>query len=499
MPPVMSWPEWANHDATSLAALLRRGQISSDELAAQAREAIARVQPSVRAVLEVYAQDPEDPARERWDPRGAFGGVPYLVTDLGPALKGRPRQFGGDPGHRHVPDEDDFLANRLRTAGLRPVGRTATSAFGLPAWVDPTVGGPARHPWDPTRPSGGCAGGSAALVATGAVPMAHALGGAGAIPIDAARHGLVGLKPSRGVFSNAPEDSDVTRLLVGQGCFSRSVRDTATFVDSCRGGAPGEFMPYWHAPEPYARLVQRDPDRLRVALSHSWGRHSACAHAVTELRFVGRLLEALGHEVAWATPTIDVEPAFEALTQVSRIDLRRQLAPRSTVPCGCGPGARRAIPPREADAWRRWGAEAVALELDAGAVQGTINRTARDFARFFETFDVLVAPAGMTATVPGTPSEPLPGETRADDAFGRAWAAHPHAPVAQLAGLPVLSLPLARHENGLPLGILLCGRSADDGRLLQFGAQIERALDGRWNGARLPVIHVTRITPGERP
>lgn len=84
-------------------------------------------------------------------------------------------------------------------------------------------------------------------------------------------NGNIGLKPSRGVLSVAPYSSDLMGVVSAQGCQSRTIRDTAAFIDNCRGGAPGEFMPYWMPSESYSNLIQRDPKKLRIAVSHEWG------------------------------------------------------------------------------------------------------------------------------------------------------------------------------------------------------------------------------------
>ena len=92
------------------------------------------------------------------------------------------------------------------------------------------------------------------------------------------------------------------------------MRDTAAFVDACRGPAPGEFMPYWTRAGALHDLIQRDPPRLRIALSHEWGDYRATPHIVAELERVGRFLESLGHHVAWALPAVDYRAAFAAQT-----------------------------------------------------------------------------------------------------------------------------------------------------------------------------------------
>src|ERR1700750_1138121 len=143
------------------------------------------------------------------------------------------------------------------------------------------------------------------MVAAGVLPIAHATDGGGSIRIPAGVNGNLGLKVSRGVFSIAPHLSALPRLVSIQGCQSRRVRDTAVFVDACRGGAPGEFMPYWTSAEAYAEQIKRDPGRLRIALSHQWGEYRATPPIVAELERVGKFLESLGHHVDHALPAID--------------------------------------------------------------------------------------------------------------------------------------------------------------------------------------------------
>ncbi len=152
------------------------------------------------------------------------------------------------------------------------------------------------------------------MVAAGVLPISHATGWRWFDPHSCRVNGLIGLKVSRGVYSLAPALSDLSGLVSIQGCVSRSVRDTAAFVDNCRGGAPGEFMPFWSPAEPYSDLIKRDPGKLRIALSHEWGDYKAPPHFVAELERVGKMLEGLGHHVEWALPEVDFRNAFAAQT-----------------------------------------------------------------------------------------------------------------------------------------------------------------------------------------
>src|SRR5690606_19282753 len=188
------------------------------------------------------------------NPEGFFAGAPFLMKDLGPTMKGRLQEMGSRLMRGNRAAADAFLTGKMRQAGLNLIGRTTTPEFGLCSSAENPAVYVTRNPWDLAYTTNGSSAGTAAAVAAGVVPMSHATDGGGSIRIPAGANGNIGLKPSRGVFSIAPGLSDISGYVSTQGCQSRTVRDTAAFVDQCRGGAPGEFMPYWKADEPYVEL-----------------------------------------------------------------------------------------------------------------------------------------------------------------------------------------------------------------------------------------------------
>ena len=264
---VMNWDEWNRHDAVGLAELVRRGAVSPAELAQQAAAGIAKVNPTLSAVVEVFEDLLTDPTRDGMNPDGPFAGVPYLMKDLGPTFKGRLQEMGSLLMRGNRPTADSYLASRIKQAGLNVIGRTTTPEFGVCSSAENPAVYVTRNPWDLRYTTCGSSAGTAAALAAGVLPLSHATDGGGSIRIPAGFNGNIGLKPSRGVFSIAPAASDITGFVSTQGCQSRTVRDTAAFVDHCRGGAPGEFMPYWSAPEPYCQLIQRDPGQTKIVFT----------------------------------------------------------------------------------------------------------------------------------------------------------------------------------------------------------------------------------------
>ncbi|TCZ65981.1 amidase [Roseicella aquatilis] len=485
----MSWDEWAKHDATALAGRVRAGEVTPAELAAQAAAGIARTDPALSAVVEVFEDVVADPLRDGMNPDGAFAGVPYLMKDLGPTLKGRLQEMGSLLMRGNRAATDSYLTGRIRQAGLNILGRSTTPEFGCCSAADNPAVYVTKNPWDTGHTTNGSSAGTGAMVAAGALPISHATDGGGSIRIPAGACGNIGLKVSRGVFSIAPAASDLTGLVSIQGCHSRSVRDTAAFVDACRGGAPGEFMPYWMPAEPYTDLIRRDPGRLRIALSHEWGDYRAVPHFVAELERVGRLLEGLGHHVDWALPKVDFRAAFAAQTTcyISNFaqTINNLLAPRGL-----------SRPPEglvEPINIRIWEAGLGTTYTERAQMQAVFNTTSRAFGAFFEDWDIILTPVTALPTPRLGTTEYLTVSDNPSvlDWFGNLWRQFAYTPLANLAGIPGISLPLGRQENGLPLGIQAQARQAHDGLLLQLAAQIERAIDGRWNDGRQPGVHVT--------
>ena len=489
----MSWDEWAAHDGVALAERVRKGELSAAELAAQAAAGVARVNPALSAVVEVFEDAVADPFKAGTRVDGFFAGVPFLVKDLGPTLKDRLQEMGSLFMRGNRSAEDSFLAQKMRQAGLNLIGRTTTPEFGVCSSAENPAVYVTRNPWDLAYTTLGSSAGTAAVVAAGVLPLAHATDGGGSIRIPAGANGNIGLKASRGVFSIAPKMSDLSGLVSTQGCQSRSVRDTAAFVDHCRGGAPGEFMPYWTPAEPYSQLILRDPGPLRIALSHEWGDYHAVPHYVAELERVGRFLEGLGHHVEWAKPAVDFRAAFAAQT-TCYISNFAQTISGLLAPTGLARPPANLIEPINIKIWE---AGLQTSYAERAKMQSVFNTTSRAFGEFFEAWDIMLTP--ITA-LPTPKLGTLQNLTLSDnpsvlDWFDKLWRNFAYTPLSNLCGIPGISLPLATQQNGLPLGIQAQARQAHDGLLLQLAAQIERAIGGRWNSGRIPGTHVTQALP----
>lgn len=485
----MSWDEWTSHDAVGLAERVRKGELSAAELARQAAAGAEKINPAVSAVIEVFEDVVADPLKDGLNPNGPLAGVPFFMKDLGPTLKGRLQEQGSLFMRGNRPTQDAWLTQQMRKAGLNLIGRTTTPEFGVCSSAENPAVYVTRNPWNTDYTTCGSSAGTAAAVAAGVVPLSHATDGGGSIRIPAGFNGNIGLKPSRGVLSIAPYASDITGYVSTQGCHSRTVRDTAAFIDACRGGAPGEFMPYWTPAEPYLQQIQRDPGKLRIALSHEWGDYRATPEIVAELEKAGRFLEGLGHEVAWALPQTDLRAAFAAQTAC-------YISNFAQVINGLLDSRGLERPPAdliEPINIRIWEAGKDFSYTDRHKMQGVFNTTARAFGQFFEEWDIILTPITAKPTPPVGTTEylTLSGNPDIHDWFDNLWQFFSYTPLSNLCGIPGISLPMASQDHGLPFGIHAQARQANDGLLLQLAAQIERALGGRWNDGRRPGVHVT--------
>src|SRR5436190_4689782 len=222
--------------------LVRRGEVTSRELTELALERITRLGPQLNAFRVMLANRAIEEA-ERADQRRASGedapllGVPVAVKDnvdvAGEVTTHGTRAYGG------AAINDSELVKRLRNAGAVIVGKTNLPELAIWPFTESEAWGPSRNPWDPSLSTGGSSGGAAAAVASGMVGVAHASDGGGSIRIPAACCGLFGLKPQRGRVSLMPDAEHWYGLSVF-GCVSRTVLDSAIFLDVVRGHVDGD-------------------------------------------------------------------------------------------------------------------------------------------------------------------------------------------------------------------------------------------------------------------
>ncbi|MDK0524308.1 amidase family protein [Streptomyces sp. ML-6] len=480
----MNFEEYAALDATALAAVIASGEVTADEVAALATEAIAGVDKELNAVAEGPFDRPLDHAAD-----GRFAGVPFAIKDLVCHAAGVPTRMGTRLlGEGHVPSADTHLMERFRAAGLATLAVTTTPELGFNGNSEALAYGSTRNPWNTAHSAGGSSGGSAALVAAGALPVAHANDGGGSIRVPAACNGLVGLKPSRG---RVPSGPDWAEGLYGMGvelAVTRTVRDTAALLDEVAVSYPGD--PFVIAPptRPWIQEVGADPGRLRIAVhTESWAGSHVDPEVARAVEETARVLEAAGHHVERGTPNIE----WEALLDTNLVLWSSFLA-GSVAGIEALTGATAGPENLERTSWAcvEYGRKVGALEL--GRALTALNTVSREVGRFFTEYDLLLTPTMNTPA-------PLLGHLDANaDLSAFEWTARifdvcSFTSLFNQTGTPAISLPLGQSTQGLPIGVQLAGPACSEAMLLCVAGQLEEAMP--WAGRRPAVHAATFMSP----
>lgn len=480
----MTLEEYARCDGVALAALVASRQVTPIELVELAATAATQVQDDLNIIAHDLTEQARETARDAV-PRGAMFGVPFLLKDLALEMKGTPYEAGCRLMQGNVSTIDTNLMTRFREAGLLTIGKTTCAEFGAQIGTETVLNGITRNPWNLDRTPGGSSGGSAAAVAAGVVPIAHANDGIGSIRIPASNCGLFGLKPNRHRTPIGPVMGDAPGSRGVEFVVSRSVRDSAVLLDAVHGADTGAQA--W-APPPARRYVEeldRPRTGLRIALqtrSFSGAEvHPDCAAGV---RVTAAACAALGHHVEEDAPAIDFAAFRRAIRDESNanslagLELTAEAMDRAI-----GPDTLEPFTLAIHAEGKRTTAEAVARAmLNHGTVQ-------RQMGAFFERYDILLLPALAQ------PPAPIGWLGQSPDDYEAFWdrfcgdAYSPFAGVFNVTGHPAASVPTWWNTEGLPIGTMVVSRFGDEGTLFNLAAQLEQALP--WH-SRIPPIHVSR-------
>ena len=440
-------PQVVGLTAVEIAALVRSGEVSAEEVTRAHLDRIAAVDPRVEAFRVVREEAALAEARAVDTALTRFAlplaGVPVAVKD-NVAVKGEVATDGvagretGEPAARNHP-----VVERLRKAGAVVVGITRVPELCLYPATD-GAGSTTRNPWDLERSAAGSSGGSAAAVAAGMVPIAHGNDGMGSLRLPAAACGLVTLKPGRGVVP-ADIGADSWSGMAENGILATTVADLALAHAVLAGAQPAP-------PEAPGRP-------LRIAVSTRSPLVGLRADAAT-LAAVDATVEALlaeGHIVFRSDPPVPTGAALGAVARwmagahddVEHLGLDvGELQPRSRTHARIGRVARRAglVRPRTAEAFRE------------------------RMTRFFTGVDVLLSPV--------TTGPPLAAGAWHERSFmanvtaNAKWA--PWTAAWNLAALPALVLPAGTHPGGGPVGVQFVGPPDAEQRLLWLAGELER-------------------------
>jgi amidase len=458
--------------AARQAEMVRAGEVSPTDLVRLYLDRIQRLDPQLNAFRLVFGERAmleaeQAEARVRAGEERPLLGVPVAIKDEVDVM-GEVNTHGTD-AFSEPAAADSEMVRRLREAGAIVVGLTLLPEMAICGFTESATYGVTRNPWNPQRTPGGSSGGSGAAVAAGMVPIASAGDGAGSIRIPAASCGLFGLKPSRGRVSMAPQ-AEGWRGLAVEGCLSRSVLDTALWLDVVSGGSQEAEAP--PPPDrPFVESAKTPPGKLRVAYSTLAPRAlmppTVSAEAKQAVADAAELLRGLGHEVAprdpnWGNIGDTISARF--LKGVSE-----------TV---------EEVPHPERLESRTRGFGRLGKLLPEWLYEKAMERRPAEIARvnaIFDDHDVLVTPVmGGTAL----PVRRWEGKGALQTVMGMSRF-YPYCVPWNHLGNPAMAVPAGISPEGMPLSIQVIGRRGDEATLISLAAQIEA--ERPWKDRRPPI------------
>jgi Asp-tRNA(Asn)/Glu-tRNA(Gln) amidotransferase A subunit family amidase len=454
-----------DHDGLALAAFVRAGEVSSAELLEAAIARLDAVNPRLNAVVTPLVEQARASVRSGL-PNGPFHGVPFLVKELVAAVQGTASSASSRLYAASIAPHDSEIVARYRRAGLVLLGKTNSPEFGISPTTESALYGVTRNPWRLDLAPGGSSGGSAAAVAAGIVPVAHATDGGGSIRIPASACGLFGLKPTRARITAGPDVGEGLSGFAVQHVVSRSVRDSAALLDATAGPLPGD--PYAPAPpeRPWLEEVGRAPGRLRIGFARTAPTgvplHPDCLAAVDA---AAALCAELGHHVEEASPRYDSAALERGFVSIFSAHIMANIA-RATSGALPDPGLVEPLTYALAERGRA---------LSAADFIGTLHalhRESRRIAAFWERHDLWLTP---TLAQPPLPIGHFAIESPdADRWIARLGAFLPFTYPFNVTGQPAASVPLHWTADGLPIGCQFVARSGDEATLFGIAAQLEQ-------------------------
>ena len=479
----MNLDEYCGLDGVAIGELIKNKDILPTEVAQLAKTAAENVQNDLNASVEIFQTPISRPSQSS----GPLVGVPMFLKDILATIEGVKQECGSRLLKGTVSETTSHFSRRTLDAGLQVIGRSTCPEFGLTLTTESISEGITRNPWNPKKIAGGSSGGSAALVAAGVVPVAHSNDGGGSTRVPASACGNLGLKTSRGLVSLGPRLNDVLAPLVSEGCNSRTVRDTAAFLDIVSGREPGDAVLTTKEECGFLNHHKISPKPLRVAVCGQslLGNIPLDSFIQSELERIAQVLIDLGHEVELYTPPFfldgqHVVNAFKTLW----LSLAGASIGSAAINSGRAPG----IETLEPVTLKMYEAGLKVSAIEKDLALSISNGLANEVADFFKVYDVLLTPTFISETPEVESNITLTSDLSLDDWFYNATSHVPHPALANLTGIPAISIPCATAPDGMPLGMQFFAPLGDDLLLLQIAYQIEQTLP--WIERR-PCVHAS--------
>jgi Asp-tRNA(Asn)/Glu-tRNA(Gln) amidotransferase A subunit family amidase len=459
--------EYPKYDGLGLAELIAKKQVTPLELLTAVRQRVELLNPKLSALCHLFFDQAEAQIDQKLG-TGQFRGVPFVLKDLGMYLTGTITSAGSRVWKNNVANFDSTLVSRYKKAGLVIFGKSNSPELGLTATTESVLFGQTRNPWSLERTTGGSSGGSATIVASRILPMAHGSDGGGSIRIPASCCGVFGFKPTRSRVPLGPSQFESWNGCSHHHALTISVRDSAALLDASVGQELGSpfFSP---APaHPFLDEVANNPGSLRIALitASTTGAplDPECRKAVFA---AAKLCESLGHKVEEAALPINAELLREAFFTVLQVSLARTLDDAATT-------LGRPVSQQDVETvtWATTQAATNITSVSYSRAIATLHQIGLAMARFQQNYDVILSP---TLSKPPVPLGVL-SLSQDPTTFRTAIAEFMHSTrLYNATGQPSMSVPLHWTPEGLPVGVMFSGRFGEDALLFRLAAQLERA------------------------
>lgn len=492
------FPEYQQYDALGLSELVRKGEVSPEELLAEAQYRLSKVNPVINAVI-CQMDSLAESLIMNLDKNSLFGGVPFLVKDLMLPFAGFPMSNGSQAMKGYIPERNSGMVNKLNSSGLITFGKTNTSELGTASLVNPAAFGATLNPWDILRNSGGSSGGSAAAVATRVVPIAYSSDGGGSIRLPASYCGIFGFKPSRNL--NKFEDmSNSWGGAVVSHVSSLSVRDSAAYLDLVTGRTERAYSVSKPDHDTYLFSTTKNGKKLTIGLITdspiSTPVYSECVNAA---KTTAEYCECLGHYVEPVQWNFDGRELMRAFLTVvfyyTHLDVRNM----ANLLGVCSKELHIELNTRFMSI--------VGSGITGEQVEASLKVWEMASKKMFELhqrYDVILTPTVATAPLASNALDPngieklmmkfmistrmgkkILNNNFLDLLIEKSLYQTPFTPIANMTGQPAVSVPLYWGKDGLPQGAHFMAAEGNDQVLFMLAGQLEAAYS--WKG-RVPIL-----------
>ncbi len=452
--------------AWRLRQLVGEKAVSTVELTELFLRRIEELNPRLNAYLTIVADQALASARvaeaavQRGGELGPLHGVPIGIKDL-VSTKGVRTTRGSLVYKEFIPDQDEVIVQRIRSAGAIVLGKTNTPEFGHLGTSENLLGDACRNPWDTTRTSGGSSAGAAAGLAAGLHPLAQGGDGGGSIRIPASMCGVYGIKPTQGRVPRPYQVPGGWGTFTQNGPLAHTVRDAAVLLQVLAGPDPSDPTAILEKPPDFLASLDHGLKGMRIGWSPDLGSVPVDTEVRRTTEAATGVFSELGATVEEADLVMEHEQVRETFKTVWWSDFAANF--------------------EEMVAVRGEETTPTFREMVEGALQWPVSHLARALrelewhrgrvARFFQRFDLLLTPTLATTA--------FPVEERPDVIDGRQvdpyWGFTPFTFPFNMSGNPAASVPCGFSAGGLPIGLHIVGRRGEETTVLRASAAFEAA------------------------